>query len=464
MRIRDPVHNFVSLPEELKPILDSPALQRLRRIRQLALASLVYPGALHSRFDHTLGVAHVAGMMAASLRLNEEEKRLIYLAALLHDVGHGPFSHVSEASLVRFADKSTLKEGQNPAKIHELVTAEIIRTDPTLQRAMGCDERQNVIQLLDEGYGRRVLKQIISGPIDADKQDYLLRDSKFCGVEYGIFDLHQLHRSLVLLGDAGSEEIVVDEDGVHPAEQFMLAKYYMTANVYRHRVRLITDQMIGRAIHLGVERDAVEPMKHLFSFDNTDAFIANYQLWDDSRFMETFCPLHADPPGRLSGMLLRRLRERQLLKEVYSERVEGLDGRFREMVGDISKPRYDRLRVAIETEVGDFLEMKLGTKCTSGFVIAHSFTIKSVRESSRNEENQVLVRCGDRPRYFTDESKLLGSINEAFSDDLFKIYAPIKWPDPIKRDELRQSWKPQIRELVEKQCGIERGNSRSESQ
>ena len=88
---------------------------------------------------------------------------------------------------------------------------------------------------------------MVSGPLDADKQDYLLRDSKFCGVQYGMFDLHQMQRSLVTVGDDDEEELMIAQDGVHAVEQYVLAKYYMTANVYRHRVRLITDTMIGRA-------------------------------------------------------------------------------------------------------------------------------------------------------------------------------------------------------------------------
>src|SRR5690349_6616175 len=121
-RIRDPIHNFVNLPDEMLPLVNTHALQRLRAIRQLALANLVYPGALHTRFDHTLGVTHVAGMMAEQLKIEGKERRLVLLAALLHDIGHGPFSHVSEESLSRYADRSTLKEGQKDHKIHELVT------------------------------------------------------------------------------------------------------------------------------------------------------------------------------------------------------------------------------------------------------------------------------------------------------------------------------------------------------
>src|SRR5262249_9951756 len=153
----------------------------------------------------------------------------------------------------------------------------------------------NIVNLLGRGTDRRILKQVVSGPLDADKQDYLLRDSRFCGVQYGMFDLYQMQRSLVTVGNYGEEELMIAQDGVHAVEQFVLAKYYMTANVYRPRVRLITDAMIGRAIKLGIELDRLEQMERLYRFNNTDHFIMNYLQWDDFRFLETFCPLHEPP-------------------------------------------------------------------------------------------------------------------------------------------------------------------------
>ena len=287
-RIRDPIHNFVLLPENFEPLLNCRVIQRLRRIRQLAMANLVYPGALHTRFDHTLGVTHVAGQMAQHLRIEGEDLRLVQLAALFHDVGHGPFSHVSEASLGRFADHGTLKPEQKGETIHELVTASIIERNEELRGILGSYPVENIVTLLGKGMDRRILKQVVSGPLDADKQDYLLRDSKFCGVQYGMFDLHQMQRSLVSVGDDHEEELMIAHDGVHAVEQYVLAKYYMTANVYRHRVRLIADTMIGRTIKLGIELDRLEQMDRLYRFNNTDEFVKNYLEWDDHRFLETF--------------------------------------------------------------------------------------------------------------------------------------------------------------------------------
>lgn len=453
-RVRDPVHNFVEIPDDLVKIVDSSALQRLRGIRQLAMASLVYPGAIHTRFDHTLGVTHVASLMATALGLNPEEQRMVQLAGLLHDIGHGPFSHVSEASLSRFADRSSLKSDQKSHKIHELVTAQIIRSNETLCRHVPETDREHVIELLGpNGYGRPVLKQIVSGPLDADKQDYLLRDGQFCGVEYGTFDLQQMHRSFVLVGDGGDEELLITENGVHAVEQFALAKYYMTANVYRHRVRLIADQMIGRAIQLGIERDRLELLKQLYTFDNSDTFAQNYQQWDDARFMEVFAPIHSTPPGEWSGKILRRLRERRLLKRVYSERVEELNARVRDLVlKELVKPARDEIRRSIEREVAEHLAKVLKTDVSSELVIAHVFSIKSARESSRNEEAEILVQKGDSPRLFSEESKLFGSINEAYTDSFVELYAPIEWPDPSQKNVWREDQREAIREMIEKHC------------
>ena len=226
VRIRDPIHNFLVFPDDFEVLLNSKVLQRLRRIRQLAMADLVYPGALHTRFDHTLGVTHVAGQMAQHLQIEGEDLRLVQLAALLHDVGHGPFSHISEVSLARFADRGTLKPEQKGEKIHELVTASIIEKNEELRGILGDYPVENIVTLLGEGTDRPILKQVVSGPLDADKQDYLLRDSRFCGVQYGVFDLHQMQRSLVPVGDDRDEELMIARDGVHAVEQYVLAKYY----------------------------------------------------------------------------------------------------------------------------------------------------------------------------------------------------------------------------------------------
>ena len=249
LEIRDPIHGFIYRHPDEQAIVDSAPFQRLRRLKQLALANLVYPGANHSRFEHSLGAFHIAGRMADSLQIGPADSRLIRLAALLHDIGHGPFSHVSEPILARHSAKEKLnvKPGQ---QIHELVSGQIIRDDPSLSRLILESDRQKIVKLLAGEYGYSLFKEIVSGPIDADKQDYLLRDSYFCGVKYGVFDLERLINNLRSHDDGEDQFIGISKDGIHVVEQFILAKYYMTTQVYRHRIRMITDAMIRRAISL----------------------------------------------------------------------------------------------------------------------------------------------------------------------------------------------------------------------
>jgi HD superfamily phosphohydrolase len=257
--LRDPIHGFIARTELEQELIDSSVFQRLRRIRQLALASLVYPGALHTRFDHSIGAMHVAGKIADAVGLDSEESRLVRLAALLHDIGHGPFSHVSEPILETFA---SIPREKRQKQIHEMLTDRIISTDKSLARVLSDRDREHIIGILDGVRDDSVMKDIVSGPLDADKQDYLLRDSYFCGVKYGVYDLDRLIGTLCTHIDKEDRYLAIDDDGVNALEQFVLAKYYMTIQVYRHKIRLITDLMTERALRLGIEKDDISVMSH----------------------------------------------------------------------------------------------------------------------------------------------------------------------------------------------------------
>jgi HD superfamily phosphohydrolase len=285
--IRDPVHDFICLSSKEADVIDSPIFQRLRGIRQLAFAHLVYPGAHHTRFEHSLGVCHLAGKMAKQLNLDNEQLPLIRLAALVHDIGHGPFSHVSEKALDLYAnvDHITQPSATNVTHIHELLTQDFIRNDPDLKGLIGEADCNKIALLLAKGYDDPLLKALISGPLDSDKQDYLLRDTHYCGVKYGIFDVEQMHRALIAFTDPGdqSTQLMISKDGIHALEQFVMAKYYMTTQVYRHKIRLITDEMLVRAITLGIERDHIQELHKLYAYDGSAEFRTQYIQWDDSR-------------------------------------------------------------------------------------------------------------------------------------------------------------------------------------
>ena len=151
--IRDAVFGFIDVDETESNIVSTPIFQRLRRIRQLALANLVYPGALHTRFEHSLGVCYIAGLLATRLGFEENDKRRIRLAALLHDIGHGPFSHISEEILEIYSDRRQFPDSSNETeKIHEHITADVIKNDTELNRHIAESERDIIIKILGPGY------------------------------------------------------------------------------------------------------------------------------------------------------------------------------------------------------------------------------------------------------------------------------------------------------------------------
>ncbi len=450
-RIRDPVHGFVRLTDEEARVIDTPVFQRLRGIKQLALANLVYPGALHTRFDHSIGVCHVAGMMAEALELDDDDNRLVRLAALLHDLGHGPFSHVSEDALERFAQRASLGALQQKEKIHELITAQLIERDKDLLSVLSPTVCRNIVHLLGEGYGPPVLRNIVSGHLDADKQDYLLRDSRFCGVPYGVFDLHQLHRSFILGGPQEQEELWIDRDGVHAVEQYVLAKYYMTTMVYRHQVRLITDQMITRAIVLGIEHDKIEELRTLFSHDGSEGFVRDYVAWDDGRFLQVFAGNGA--PAGSCRELLQRLTRRELLKKIYSHRIRDFaEASVREVASKLSKPEMDAPRRELEHKIADVVANETGSDVDPNFVILFAFDIRSVRASSRDDEGSIMVGPPPNPRPFVEESTLFKSIDERYSDASVEVYAPVTWKTPTERKKLREHLRGSIGALIEDLC------------
>jgi hypothetical protein len=438
VRVRDPVHNFIALRDKELALLGTPVMQRLRGIRQLAMANLVYPGALHTRFDHSLGVMHVAGLMAEALEgLIPDEVELVRHAALLHDVGHGPFSHVSEYALGRYADHDTLRPEQKQEKIHEIV------------RILGKLDCRKITKLLGEGRGQRALRSIVSGPIDADKQDYLLRDSYFCGVPYGVYDMDQMHRSLVLQGPEGDKEIMVRPNAIHAIEQYVLAKYYLACNVYSHKVRLITDQMIVRAIVLGIEKDDNEELRKLYTFDNTEGFVEAYSKWDDARFMQKFCL--ATKPSRCKDML-GRLLQRRLLKRVFHEKTKKFSAEAGDTLRKLAEGRERELQEEVERCIAEELERVVGASVDPDYVILHVFDRRSVRETSRNDEKGIMIAREPEPVFFEQESALFASIDPLHLEEFVEVYAPLAWETETVRNKTIRDAEQPIRKAIEEMC------------
>lgn len=224
MEIRDPIHGFIEIDDYLEPFLDLPVMIRARRLKQTAMTFWVYPGANHTRFEHLLGCMHVAGRLAKALEIQGDAVRTIKTAALLHDIGHGPFSHVSEQLFREYTDEKVRTASGND--IHEEITATLIRHDEGVKALVG-DDAEKVIELILGAKTRTVEHDIVNGPFDADKLDYLLRDSHCAGVKYGIFDLERIVNTVIEITNGQDSYMGIAEDGFWAVEQLVLAKRYM---------------------------------------------------------------------------------------------------------------------------------------------------------------------------------------------------------------------------------------------
>lgn len=233
--VRDPIHGSIVLPDWAVPLVDAPVFQRLRRIHQLGTAHLVYPGAHHRRFEHSLGASHLAGKFAAALGMDELETKTVRAAALLHDVGHGPFSHAFEELLK--------EEGRR----HEEISVDLIRWGPLADplRQGGLDP----VAVSEAVAGRGPMAPIVSGSLDADRMDYLLRDAHYTGVPTSV-DAERITEVLRRDPDHG---IVLDESGLTAAEALLTTRYLMYPAVYLHHTVRCTEAILQGAVraHLG---------------------------------------------------------------------------------------------------------------------------------------------------------------------------------------------------------------------
>lgn len=208
--IRDPIHGFVGVTEKELLLLDSFPMQRLRRIKQLACADLVYPSAVHTRFEHSIGTLYVADKMAVRIGLNDDEREKIRYASLLHDVGHGPFSHIFEAILSMANQKNVG---------HDDITVDIIKKVPQISNTLG-DVHDEVLELFENPEIESASKEILSSEIDADKLDYLQRDSYHAGVTYGFFDFKRILLTLSKIETDLTSHLVIHERGADAVENF----------------------------------------------------------------------------------------------------------------------------------------------------------------------------------------------------------------------------------------------------
>ncbi|BFH10396.1 HD domain-containing protein [Paenibacillus melissococcoides] len=354
---KDPVHNYVHVQDRtIWDLINTSEFQRLRRIRQLGTSYFTFHGAEHSRFSHSLGVYEITRRIISQFERNryadwpEEEGLLALCAALLHDVGHGPFSHSIEEAFGMFHEDWTCRIILEDTEIHRVLA----RIDP------GFPEK--VASVIRKSYASPIVVNLVSGPLDADRMDYLLRDAYFTGVNYGTFDLDRILRLL----RPHKDRIVVKESGMHAVEHYLLSRYEMYWQVYFHPVTRSSEMLLRHIFKRAAElyregfafRFFLPPLTSLF--EGTIG-TSDYLKLDEALVQTTFTQWRLEKDERLAD-LCERFMERKLYKYIETDQLDkatvrrlsqvwteaGLDPEYDLMFDSPSDNPYDVYRVGDE--------------------------------------------------------------------------------------------------------------------
>ena len=306
----DPIYGFITIPNPfIYDLIQHPYFQRLRRITQMGLSYLVYPGANHTRFHHALGCLHIMQKAVSVLRfknvqISEEEENALYVAILLHDIGHGPFSHAMEHSIV---------EDVHHEEISLLFMHKLNKEfDGKLSLA---------IQIFKGEYHRKFMLQLISSQLDMDRMDYLKRDSFYSGVEEGKINSDRLIQMMNVVDDV----LVIEEKGIYSVEKFLMARRLMYWQVYLHKTSLVAEEILTRILkrakelhQKGIEVDCSKPLSFFIQnkivFDDfTDEILNEFAKLDDTDIVGAIKNWQYHPDFVLSE-LSKKIINRNLLK------------------------------------------------------------------------------------------------------------------------------------------------------
>lgn len=309
--IHDPVHGSIRVSGLVLDLLDTPEVQRLRRIKQLGLANLVFPGANHARFEHALGTAYLVAQFAHELELDEEDTDLLTAAAVLHDVGHAPYSHTLEYLMTEYLEEGHMELTGNvlrgesstctPEETEKLEELKVPRI-PEVLSDHNVDPGEVARLLLGE-HENAYLGQLIHGDIDVDQMDYLSRDAHFTGVALGRIDIDRLKRTL----EVHNDQLTIQRKGVEAAEGLLTARALMYSSVYFHHTTRIAELMLANAVDYALHHD-------------TPITKENFFRMSDGGLSERLYECEGYPRD-----IITRLRFRQLFKTAYLEEQRELD-------------------------------------------------------------------------------------------------------------------------------------------
>jgi HD superfamily phosphohydrolase len=389
--IRDPIHGYIEIDELAIEIIDTAEMQRLRRIKQLGFAYLVYPGANHTRFEHSLGTYHLMDVLLDTLEVAKEGEKELLVASLIHDVGHGPYSHVTEPLIKKITGKS-----------HEDIEDIIFKQDT--------EQSKNIAEVLEEhcvdkrkvmGYikGERTesddvhdFSRILNGEIDVDKMDYLVRDSYYTGVAYGVVDNIRLIQGL----DFFKGSLIITEKGILSAEYLLFSRFLMYPSVYNHHTSRIAQLMLLKALEYLIE-------------SKSDALAL--RKMDDSEIDITLRTAKGYP-----GEMMERINERRLFKRAVSKTIKDLS--------IAEELRAEKRRKELEEEISK----------RAGVDVKYIIVDFQREKGDELKESAARVVVGNELKSLRDVSPLVSMLSQVFPEKYTVwVYTLEKYREEVKR-------------------------------
>lgn len=413
-QFRDPIHGFIEVSEQELKIINSAPFQRLRNVRQLATTYLVYHGAEHTRFGHSLGVMHLTSRVFDSIvqknpllfsddvEQNEKKidfyRQILRLIGLTHDLGHAPFSHASE----KLFDKSRKHEDYTKEILFNTEISEYINEIGNIYKEKYGDDYEITPELIWMIYdGKDVtnekfimpdflfLKSFMDGELDCDKMDYLLRDSHYCGVTYGTYDLNRFVSTLTVYKDTkyNTLQIAIERGGIQALEEFILARYFMFIQVYFHKTRRFLDKTL------------VDSLSELLPNGKYPTDINEYLTWTDTKVLSLISNSESNTVQLFKSRIVKTC--------VY------------ETTAHANKSDNSKFRIILKLLTNEY-----GDKIVSDSVDKEAHKLLPTLLSSKDDSGKGIMIIDDATKEVTnimDESIILGSIVQPIS--IKRIYA-----------------------------------------
>lgn len=432
--IKDPIHGYIEIDDLAIAIIDTVEMQRLRRIRQLGFSYLVYPGANHTRFEHSLGVYHLICLLLNRLEVAKEEEQELIVASLIHDIGHGPYSHVTEPVIKKIT-------GNSHEDIEDIIFKQEVEVEAKVE--VEVESAKTIVEVLDElsldkqkiaGYikgermaeyveGERDLSKVLNGEIDVDKMDYLVRDSYYTGVAYGVVDNIRIIQGL----DFVNGKVVITEKGILPAEYLLFSRFLMYPTVYNHHTSRIAQLMFSKALEYFIKSKSE-------SEDHIRQYALALRKMDDSEINIALRNAKGYP-----GEMVELINKRQLFKRAVYKGINELnedvaaqlseEKRRKEIEEEISKRAgVDEKYVILDFqgEKGDELKES----------VAKVAVDKPIHGLHGREQSEQEIKS------LHEVSSLVSMLSQAFRENYkVGVYTPARYREEVKKAAEMALWR-----------------------